>query len=440
MRVSIFGLGYVGTVCAACLARFGHEVVGVDLNEDKNAQISAGRSPIVEPGLEELIGEAVEAKRLSATSDHAQAIAGSELSLICVGTPSRRNGSLDTSHLEHVAQSIGTALRASEQRHTVVVRSTLLPGSTLGLVRPALERESERRCGEDIGLAYNPEFLREGSAVADFLDPPYTLVGGLDEASARTAAQLYESLDAPLHLVTIPEAEMAKYAANAFHAAKIVFANEIASFSHAAGVDGRRVMDLLVQDSRLNISPAYLRPGFAFGGSCLPKDVRALLHAARQRDVELPLLESVPESNQLQLRRGIELVLAQPGKRVCVLGLSFKAGTDDLRESPVVQLVETLVGKGYAVQIYDGNVNLARLLGTNREYIEAVVPHLADLMVDEAEQALDACDTVVIGNDSPEFAGLVADRDSQPVVDLVGLSLSDSQREALGERYLGIAW
>jgi GDP-mannose 6-dehydrogenase len=233
---------------------------------------------------------------------------------------------------------------------------------------------------------------------------------------------------------------MAKYAANAFHATKIVFANEIAAFSHAAGVDGRRVMDLLVQDTRLNISPAYLRPGFAFGGSCLPKDVRALLHAGRQRDVELPLLQSVPESNEVQLRRGIELVQAQPGKRVGVLGLSFKAGTDDLRESPVVQLVETLVGKGYDVRIYDGNVNLARLLGTNRAYIEAVVPHLADLMVDDADQLLASCDTVVIGNDSPEFAELIAGVDSQPVVDLVGLSLSDSQREAMGERYLGIAW
>jgi GDP-mannose 6-dehydrogenase len=440
MRVAIFGLGYVGTVCAACLARFGHEVIGVDVNDEKNAQISAGRSPIVEPGLEELIREAVEAGRLEATRDHTRAIEATELSLICVGTPSRRNGSLDTSHVEEVARDIGRTLKGRKEPHTVVVRSTLLPGTTLSLVRPAVEQESALRCGEDLGLAYNPEFLREGSAVADFHDPPYTLVGGIDETSARAAAELYADLEAPLHLVTIPEAEMAKYAANAFHATKIVFANEIASFSHAAGVDGRRVMDLLVQDTRLNISPAYLRPGFAFGGSCLPKDVRALLHAARQRDVELPLLQSVPESNEVQLRRGIELVQAQPGKRVGVLGLSFKAGTDDLRESPVVQLVETLVGKGYDVRIYDGNVNLARLLGTNRAYIEAVVPHLADLMVDDADQLLTSCDTVVIGNDSPEFVELIAGVDSQPVVDLVGLSLSESQREAIGERYLGIAW
>jgi GDP-mannose 6-dehydrogenase len=440
MRVSIFGLGYVGTVCAACLARFGHEVVGVDLNEDKNAQISAGRSPIVEPGLEELIAEAVAAKRLSATADHEQAIAGSELSLICVGTPSRPNGSLDTGHVEHVAETIGAALRDKAERHTVVVRSTLLPGSTLGLVQPRLEEGSGKRCGEEIGLAYNPEFLREGSAVADFRDPPYTLVGGIDEESSRTAAQLYESVEAPLHLVTIPEAEMAKYAANAFHAAKIVFANEIANFSHAAGVDGRRVMDLLVQDSRLNISPAYLRPGFAYGGSCLPKDVRALLYSARQNDVELPLLQSLPASNERQLKRGLELVLAQPGKRVGVLGLSFKAGTDDLRESPVVQLVEALVGKGYEVRIYDGNVNLARLLGTNREYIEAVVPHLADLMVDDARELVGAAETIVVGNDSPEFGDLLAATDGQPVIDLAGLTLSEPQRDSLGERYVGISW
>jgi GDP-mannose 6-dehydrogenase len=440
MRVSIFGLGYVGTVCAACLARFGHEVLGVDLNADKNAQIAAGRSPIVEPGVEELIRDGVEAGRLTATSDVEHAVSWSELSLVCVGTPSRANGSLDTSHVEDVARSIGRALRERDGRHTVVVRSTLLPGTTLGSVREALEQESRKRCGDEIGLAYNPEFLREGSAVADFGDPPYTLVGGIDDESASEAAALYATLDAPLHLISIPEAEMAKYAANAFHAAKIVFANEIASFSHAAGVDGRRVMELLVQDSRLNISPAYLRPGFAYGGSCLPKDVRALLHSARQRDVELPLLRSVHESNDLQLRRGIELVLAQPGRSVGVLGLSFKAGTDDLRESPVVRLVEALLGKGYRVSIYDGNVNLSRVLGANREYIEAVVPHLADLMVDDADEVLERCESVVIGNGAPEFAELVAGTKAKSVVDLVGLSLSDAQREALGDRYVGIAW
>src|SRR3954468_5175490 len=440
MRVSIFGLGYVGTVCAACLARFGHEVVGVDVNDEKNAQISAGRSPVVEPGLEALIREAVEAGRLEATRDLVHAIETTELSLVCVGTPSRRNGSLDTTHVEEVAHDIGGALKGRPEPHTVVVRSTLLPGTTVSLVQPALERESERRCGEDLGLAYNPAFLREGSAVADFHDPPYTLVGGIDERSARAAAELYAGLDAPLHLVSIPEAEMAKYAANAFHAAKIVFANEIASFSQAAGVDGRRVMDLLVQDSRLNISPAYLRPGFAFGGSCLPKDVRALLYAARQSDVELPLLRSLPESNELQLRRGLELVLAEPGKRVGVLGLSFKAGTDDLRESPVVQLVEALVGKGYEVRIFDGNVNVARVLGTNLEYIQAVVPHLAHLMADDPQQLLDNSDTLVVGHDSPDFGELLARGGDQPVIDLVGLRLSEEQLATLGERYRGISW
>ena len=440
MRISIFGLGYVGTVCAAALARSGFEVLGVDVNETKNAQINEGRSPIVEPGLEELIGEAVGAKRLSATSDHEHAVESSELSLICVGTPSRSNGSLDTSHVEDVARTIGGHLRNRDGRHTVVVRSTLLPGTTLGRVRPLLEEASGKSCGDQIGLAYNPEFLREGSAIADFMDPPYTLVGGLEDASADAAASLYDGLDAPLHRVTIPEAEMAKYAANAFHAAKIVFANEIANFSKSAGVDGRRVMELLVQDVRLNISPAYLRPGFAYGGSCLPKDVRALLHAARQGDVDLPLIESVQESNALQLRRGIELVLAQPGRRVGVLGLSFKAGTDDLRESPVVQVVEALLGKGYEVRIYDDNVNVARVLGTNREYIEAVVPHLADLMVDDPNELLAGSDTIVVGNGNPEFAELVAGAGDRLVVDLVGLGLSEEQRLVLGDRYQGISW
>jgi len=440
MRISIFGLGYVGTVCAACFARFGFDVVGVDVNETKNAQINEGRSPIVEPGLEELIREGVQAKRLAATADHAQALESSEISLICVGTPSSGNGSLDTSHVEEVAGTIGRGLRARDGDHTVIVRSTLLPGTTLDRVKPVLEQASGRRCGEGLGLAYNPEFLREGSAIADFLDPPYTLIGSFDEASGDAAASIYSALDAPLHRVSIPEAEMAKYAANAFHAAKIVFANEIANFSKAAGVDGREVMRLLVQDSRLNISPAYLRPGFAYGGSCLPKDVRALLHAAKKADVDVPLLESVQASNELQLRRGIELVLGQPGKRVGVLGLSFKAGTDDLRESPVVQLVEALLGKGYGVRIYDGNVNVARVLGTNLEYIQAVVPHLAHLMADDAQELLESSDTLVVGNDSPEFAELLTRSGDQPVVDLAGLRLSDDQRAALGDRYRGISW
>jgi len=440
MRISIFGLGYVGTVCAACFARFGFDVAGVDVNETKNAQINDGRSPIVEPALEELIRDAVEAKRLRATADAEEAVATSELSLICVGTPSRGNGGLDTSHVEAVAGTIGRNLRDHEGHHTVVVRSTLLPGTTLDRVRPVLEQASGKRCGDGIGLAYNPEFLREGSAIADFTDPPYTLVGALDDASADAAAALYAGVEAPLHRVTIPEAEMAKYAANAFHAAKIVFANEIANFSHAAGVDGRQVMQLLVQDSRLNISPAYLRPGFAYGGSCLPKDVRALLHAAKKADLDLPLLESVQESNALQLRRGIELVLAQPGKRVGVLGLSFKAGTDDLRESPVVQLVEALLGKGYEVRIFDGNVNVARVLGTNLEYIQAVVPHLAHLMADDPQQLLDNSDTLVVGNDSPDFGELLARGGDQPVIDLVGLRLSEEQLATLGERYRGISW
>src|SRR5262249_41672039 len=260
MRVSIFGLGYVGTVCAACLARFGHEVLGVDLNADKNAQIAAGRSPIVDPGVAELIREGVEAGRLSATSDLAHAVSWSELSLVCVGTPSRPNGSLDTSHVEDVARSIGQALRGHDGRHTVVVRSTLLPGTTLGLVLPALEEESGKRCGDEIGLAYSPEFLREGSAVADFDDPPYTLVGGIDEQSARDAAGLYATVDAPLHLISIPEAEMAKYAANAFHAAKIVFANEIANYSHASAVHARPPIDLPAPASRPHTSPPYPLP------------------------------------------------------------------------------------------------------------------------------------------------------------------------------------
>jgi GDP-mannose 6-dehydrogenase len=440
LRIAIFGLGYVGTVCAACLSRFGFEVLGVDVNETKNAQINEGRSPVVEPGLEALIRDGVRAGRLRATADAGEAVAWADVSLICVGTPSLANGSLDTSNVERVATTIGRHLRERSHRHTVVIRSTLLPGTTLDVILPTLEEESGKRGGHDFGLAYNPEFLREGSAVADFVEPAYTLVGGIDAESCDLVADVYRGIDRPLHIVSIPEAEMAKYAANAFHATKIVFANEIANFSKAAGVDGRSVMRLLTEDSRLNISPAYLRPGFAYGGSCLPKDVRALLHAARQRDVELPMLRNVEESNAIQLRRGIDLVLAQPGRRVGVLGLSFKAGTDDLRESPIVQLVEALLGKGYEIQIYDDDVNLARVLGTNREYMEAVLPHLAELMVDDGEALLDRADTIVVGNSAPAFASLVSRSRNQAIVDLVGLGLSDEQCDSLGDRYHGISW
>ncbi|MCC6830666.1 MAG: nucleotide sugar dehydrogenase [Thermoleophilia bacterium] len=437
MRIAIFGLGYVGTVSAACLAQLGHEVSGVDVNSDKAADVAAGRSPIAEDGVAELLGAAVAAGRLRATTSAAQAAAWADASLVCVGTPSRANGGLDTSYVERVVEEIGAALPPGA-RHTVIIRSTLLPGTTLGVLRPILERSAGRPVGGDLGLAYNPEFLREGSAVRDFTDPPYTVVGGVDAASEEVAAALYDGLGAPVHRVAIAEAEAVKYAANAFHALKVTFANEIGHLCKAIGVDGHTVMDILIRDTKLNVSPAYLRPGFAFGGSCLPKDLRALLHAARRADVDLPMLEGVLPSNRRQVKAAVDLVLAQGTRSVAMLGLSFKAGTDDLRESPVVELAETLIGKGCRLRIYDDNVNWARLVGANRRYIEATIPHLAELMVTSVEAAIDGAEVIVVGNASPEFDGVLASADGRTVIDLV--RLPGSVPGDGNGHYHGICW
>ncbi len=441
MRIAIFGLGYVGAVSCACLAELGHDILGVDINETKVAQINAGASPIMEAQLDTLITKAVQEKRLCATTDGAEAVAWADASLLCVGTPSRPNGSLDTSYVEHVICSIGDALSQREGRHTVIVRSTLLPGTTLGRLKPLLEAASGKRCGPDIGLAYNPEFLREGTAVKDFYAPPYTVVGGIDEASADVAAAVYGGVNAPVHRVTIPEAEMLKYGANAFHALKITFANELGVFSKSVDVDSHRILDLLTQDTKLNISPAYLKPGFAYGGSCLPKDLRAILYAARQHDLELPLLQSLPRSNALHIQRGIDLVLEQNCRKIGVLGLSFKAGTDDLRESPIIQLIEALIGKGCQLKLYDRNVNWAKVMGANRRYIESVIPHISELMVNSVDEVIAHADVLIVGNNSPEFADLPQKAADKRIIDLVRLpgTAAGHSQEADG-RYHGICW
>lgn len=437
-RISVFGLGYVGAVTAGALARNGHHVVGVDPNLTKVEMIAAGRSPVVEAGLDDLIGEGVAAGRIRATTDAEEAVLDTDVSMICVGTPSNGNGSLDLTQVEKVCQEIGLALSSTADPHVVVVRSTMLPGSTEGVVIPTLEAASGRRAGRDLGVCVNPEFLREGTSIEDFYDPPFTLLGGEDERAIEAARGLYEGIGAPVLVVAFRVAEMAKYASNAFHALKITFANEIGNVCVEQGIDSHRVMEILCRDTKLNISPAYLRPGFAFGGSCLPKDLRALVYQARRADVEAPLLEAISRSNQGQIQRALRMVRDTGRKRVGVLGLSFKAGTDDLRESPMVELIERLIGKGYRVRVFDRNVSLANLQGANRAYIEKEIPHIASLMVETVEDVLASSDVVVIGNGDPEFARASAEaRPEQVIIDLVRI---DGDRRGSDERYRGICW
>ncbi|MGH8482014.1 MAG: nucleotide sugar dehydrogenase [Nevskiaceae bacterium] len=421
MRIGIYGMGYVGAVSAACFADAGHTVIGVDVSADKVDLINRGESPIVEPGLGELLGRAVAQRRLQATRRTADAMAGTDLSLICVGTPSLRNGDLDLSHMEAVCREIGAALRARSVYHTVVVRSTVIPGTVRNLVIPILQSASGKVAGEDFGVAVNPEFLREGTAIRDFSEPPMTIIGEFDTRSGESVAPLYTQLPAPLMRRELEVAEMVKYACNAWHATKITFANEIGSFAKAIGVDGREVMEIVCLDRKLNISSHYLRPGFAFGGSCLPKDLRALTFRASQLGVEVPMLGSVLRSNRSVIERAVDMIESYGEKRVGLLGLSFKAGTDDLRESPLVQLAETLLGKGFQLSIFDRNVEYARVHGANREYINSRIPHVSSLLKPDLEEVLRESDVMVLGNKDKAYErALRAMPEDKKWVDLVG--------------------
>jgi GDP-mannose 6-dehydrogenase len=437
-RISVFGLGYVGCVSAACFARAGHEVVGVDVNPAKVAMINQGRSPVVEPDVAGVVAEEVARRRLRATTDAAEAVAASDISFICVGTPSRENGSIDLRYVVRVCEQIGAALRDKSDRHIVVVRSTVLPGSTEEIVVPTLERTSGRKAGDAFGVCNNPEFLREASSLRDFYDPPFTVIGTDEAELGSQVAALYRGIDAPLHVVPFRAAEMVKYASNAFHALKVSFANEIGNLGKALGLDSHVVMDIFTQDTKLNISPYYLKPGFAFGGSCLPKDLRALIHRARQLDLPTPLLDATLESNRLQIERAVRMALAAGHRRIGVLGMSFKAGTDDLRESPVVVLIEALIGKGMDVRVYDRDVSRSRLLGANREYIEREIPHIWELVDPSLDEVIQASDTIIVGNSSPEFRGLDSRLgNGKTVIDLVRI-LDAPPRQ--GVDYHGIAW
>jgi len=437
VKVSIFGLGYVGCVSAACLADAGHDVIGVDVNSLKVNIINQGRSPVVEPRMEELIGLATAQERLRATTDAGEAVGATDISMVCVGTPGRPNGSLDLRHLKNVCQQLGAALELKHRYHLVVIRSTVLPGTLADTVVPALEVYSGKRAGRDFGIALNPEFLREGTSVEDFNHPPFTLIGADEEEAAAPLRRLYSHIDAPFINVAIKEAEMVKYACNSFHAIKVTFANEIGNICKGLGVDSHKVMEVFCRDTKLNLSPSYLKPGFAFGGSCLPKDLRALTFKAKELDVEVPLLNSILISNRMQSERVVDMVLGTGRKHVGVLGLSFKPGTDDLRESPMVTLIETLIGKGLKLTIYDREVQLARLFGANQEYIECEIPHISSLMRSTLTEVLDASEVIVIGKKDEEFCKLAeSPQNGHVFIDLVRSLDAGVDRKD----YLGICW
>jgi GDP-mannose 6-dehydrogenase len=436
LNVAIIGLGYVGAVTAACLAKLGIHAIGVDTDAQKLEAIAQGRSPIAEPGLDELLAEAVSSGRLT-TASIGEAVERADVIMIAVGTPSAPSGALDLTAVSRVADEVGASLPRDGRFRTVVIRSTVLPGTTDAEVRPRLEAASGMTAGVDFGLATNPEFLRESSSIRDFFEASRTVIGADDERSAQMLREVYAGVEAPVFVVPIRTSEMVKYTDNAFHAVKIAFANEIASFARANGVDGRDVMQVMTADDRLNISTAYLRPGYAFGGSCLPKDLRAITDRARKTDVDLPLLEAALASNTSHFERGVRLVEASGKRNVGLLGLSFKSSTDDLRESPAVALAERLLGKGYRLSIYDEDIHPERLLGANRAFIDRHLPHLGELLSESLDATLASSDVLVLTKLWPDVEDLAERlRDDQVLVDLVGLPGADQ----LPERYAGIGW
>ena len=438
MKASLFGLGYVGCVTAACLAKCGHEVWGVDINADKVGMINAGKSPIIENGLEELILEGNRNGRFRATTDVNEALLNTDVSLICVGTPSNGNGSLDLKAVKAVTEQIGKALREKNSYHCVVFRSTMLPGTVREILIPILVESSQKTAHGDFDVCFNPEFLREGSAIHDFYHPPFTAVGCMTYRGGDTVARLYEGVEGSMETTSYEVAEMLKYACNSFHALKITFANEIGSLCKGMGIDSHSVMDLFTRDQKLNISKAYLKPGFAFGGSCLPKDLRALLYKSKELDLESPLLSAVVDSNDLHIQSLIERILATKQKKIGILGLSFKAGTDDLRDSPTVMLVESLLGKGCRIKIYDSEVSLARIFGANKAYIEHEISHISTLMCSQIEQVLGESDVIVVAKHQDDIIeGLKPYLGKKLVFDLVRIISSSCEQP---EKYDGICW
>jgi len=427
MRISIFGMGYVGAVCTACLAQRGHQIIGVDVSKHKVELINAGRSPIVEPGLDELLAAGKNAGRIRATNDYTDAIQNSDITMVCVPTPSKRNGDLSLEYIEAVCREIGLAMRDKPSRHTVIIRSTVLPGTVKGVVLPILEDCAQMKAGMDFGLGVNPEFLRESTALRDYDEPPMTVVGVLDDETGRLMELLYSDLHAPFICKPIEIAEMVKYTCNVWHAVKVSFANEIGSIAKELHVDGREVMDVVCRDNKLNISSYYMKPGFAFGGSCLPKDVRALNYRASQLDVQTPLISSLMHSNENQVKRAFQMIESLNKRKIGMLGLSFKAETDDLRESPLVELAEMLIGKGYQLSIYDRNVKFASVHGANRDYINGKIPHVSSLLAEDESELLDNVDVLIVGNKDKAFQAMLESwPEDKYLVDLAGFMTNTS--------------
>jgi GDP-mannose 6-dehydrogenase len=403
MRISVFGLGYVGTVCAACLANRGHDVVGVDDAKVKVDLICSGKSPIIECDIPQLIKKTVNSGNLSATMDAAAAIRSTDISLVCVGTPSQPDGDLSLTALKAVVTEIGHCIRSKTTRHSVVIRSTVLPGTTRRIIAPLLVSTSEKTVGSGFGVAFNPEFMREGSSVADFNVPSKTVVGALDEATATLVLSLYDDLPGAKISTNTETAELVKYVDNAWHALKVSFANEIGMLANALEISSAEVMSIFFEDKRLNISAAYLQPGFAFGGSCLPKDLRTLTHLSRKLNLSLPVLNHVLHTNHVLIERGFDWILKHSTKRIVFLGISFKSGTDDVRESPFVELVKRLLNRGYDVRVFDSKVNTARIVGSNRDYLMQVLPHFEELVVPNIADAINGAETIVLTSPDPIY-------------------------------------
>ena len=436
MRISVFGLGYVGVVCCACFSRDGHSVVGIDIDDTKINLINEGKSTIIEEGLEEQIKSSVDDKLLYATRDFKSAVHDTDVSFICVGTPSLSNGSINLAYIYEVAKQIAEGIKTKSSYHTIVIRSTVKVG-TLNVCKEIIEDISKKQFGKDFGLVSNPEFLREGTAMHDFVNPPYTIIGTESEQSQDIMKTLYKSLTAPIFFLKPEEAEMIKYANNNFHAMKITFANEIGNICKEYGVDGHRVMDIVAKDTKLNLSPYYLKPGFAFGGSCLPKDVKGLTNVAKNLDLKTPLLSSLIKSNLYQIDRGLEIIYKTGKTKVGFLGFAFKSGTDDLRESPIVTVIETLIEKGYDLSVYDSNVHLSSLLGKNKEYITNHVPYVYKLLKEDIEDVINSSDVLVIGNNSKEFKNILTKvRPDQFVIDFVRVDDDLVSKD----NYIGICW
>jgi GDP-mannose 6-dehydrogenase len=438
MNISIFGLGYVGSVTAACLASRDNQVIGVDTNQTKVNMINAGKALIIEPGLKELIADVVTCGYLRATTEVSDAILNSKISFICVGTPSKKNNGLDLQYVKSVCTDIGYILKEKDEHHILVFRSTMFPGSIKKVVIPILELYSDKKEGEDFSVCINPEFLREGSAIYDYYHPPQNIVGSSNEAVRTVMSELNElCTNMPTIFLTIEEAEILKYADNIWHALKVGFANEIGAVCNSLDIDSHQVMDVFCKDTKLNISPYYLKPGFAFGGSCLPKDLRAFIYESQSLNVNLPIISSVLPSNQSQIERALKLVMEQDNKHIGVLGFCFKENTDDLRESPIVELIERLIGKGYTLTLFDKNVSEAKLYGANRDYILNHIPHLSKLMVESIDELVACSQTIIIGNKAAEFEGVLdVLKSDQVVIDLVRIRNTPPKTK----QYIGICW